>query len=310
MIGTIVGDPTIVVRDIQDPANAHNLCSFDTTAQAPQFVSGSVVAYETAANQIVRADLAAGTTSVAATFSKSDISTGQYAFSPDGRSVTFFDGDAWHLVGPSGNRVLATLPPVPGRGIAPDDDFFLRYSPDGKYIALFQTLHTGGTGQTAPDQIRRADDGSLIYSTSGMSMAAWASVPARLFFRDSTGSVHRWDSTSGLSSMLSLRWLQPRPSPDGRWIAYTTRNVSGLGSVGLYSVQSNTANTVTQTGRSGVRFVSNDLVFYAGERACSNCLAPEPSGQTYIYDIAGATEVTARLASVLDAWPHSTAPGL
>src|SRR2546430_15487958 len=47
VIGTVVGDPTIVVRDIQDPANAKNLCTIDSAALAPQFVSASAVAYET-----------------------------------------------------------------------------------------------------------------------------------------------------------------------------------------------------------------------------------------------------------------------
>src|SRR5690348_2385336 len=48
VIGTVVGDPTVVVRDIQDPANAKNLCTFDSAAQAPVFVNGGAVAYETA----------------------------------------------------------------------------------------------------------------------------------------------------------------------------------------------------------------------------------------------------------------------
>jgi hypothetical protein len=61
-----------------------------------------------------------------------------------------------------------------------------------------------------------------------------------------------------------------------------------------------------------VRFISNDLVFYIGERACSTCLGSPatPTGVTFIYDIAGATEVVARLSGVLDAWPHFTQPGL
>jgi len=38
--------------------------------------------------------------------------------------------------------------------------------------------------------------------------------------------------------------------------------------------------------------------------------APTPTGVTYIYDIAGTSEVVSRLANVFDAWPHVTAPGL
>jgi len=155
VIGTVVGDPTIVVRDIQDPAHARNLCTFDSSVLSPQFVTGSKVAYETADNQIIVADLAGGATALVATYS-SGFDSGQYAISAEGRSVTYLDTDGWHLVSPSGHRILATLPAAPGRGVsANQDDSFLGFSPDGQYIAYFQTFHVGGTGATAPDQIRK-----------------------------------------------------------------------------------------------------------------------------------------------------------
>jgi hypothetical protein len=312
VIGTVTGDPTYVIRDIQDPANAKNLCRFDAAALSPQFASATQVTYTTAANQIVKADLVSGTTAVLAIFG-AGFGSGQYSMSPDGRSITYIDGNAWHLASPSGNRVLTTLPPVPGRGVNPDeDDSFLSFSPDGQYIALVQTFRGTGTGATAPDQVRRAGDGSLVYSTSGMTMGVWASVPSRLFFRDATGTVRRWDPSTGVSSMLPLHWIGPKSSPDGRWIAYTFRTSGGLGAIGLYSVQSNSIGNTTPPGRSGTRFLTNDLVFYSGERACSTCFGgqPTPTGVTYIYEIAGATEVVSRLSGVLDAWPHSTPPGI
>jgi hypothetical protein len=308
VIGTVAGDPTVVVRDIQDPANAHNLCSFDSNALTPQFASAGAVVYETSANQIIEADLASGTTTILASFT-SGFGSGQYSMSPDGRSVTYMDGNAWHVAGSSGNRVLATLPVVPARGTSPNqDDSLLSYSPDGQYIALFQTFHTGGSGETAADQIRRASDGSLVYSTSGMTMAVWASVPSRLFFRDTTGNVHRWDASAGLTSITSLSWVRPKASPDGRWIAYTFPTVSGVGGIGFYGVQSNSVSDTSPPGRSGVRFLTNDLVWYVGERACSSCFggAPTLTGVAYIYDIAGQVEVVSRLSSVDDAWPHTT----
>lgn len=311
MIGTVVGDPTVWVRDIQDPANAHNLCRFDAAAANPQFVSGSRVAYETAGGEIVEADLATGATTVAATFG-TGFGPVQYAISPDGVTVTYLDGNSWRLAGPSGSRVITTLPALLPRPFNPDEDnTFLRFSPDGQYIALIQTLHTGGTGATAPDQVRKASDGSLVYSASGMTMGVWASIPSRLYFRDSAGKVRRWDPTAGVSSMLSLRWIRPVASPDGRWIAYTYRAPGGLGTVGLYSVQSNTTTNASQAGRSEVKFLTNDLIWYAGERACPTCFGglPTATGLTYIYDIAGEVEVVSRLTGVVDAWPHSTPTG-
>ncbi len=312
VIGTVVGDPTVVVRDIQDPAHARNLCTFDTNVLTPQFLSGTAVAYETPANQIIRTNLSGGDAAVLATYG-SGFDSGQYAFSPDGNALTYLDSNAWHLVNASGNRVLATLPAAPGRGVSPSsDDSFLAFSPDGQYIAYFQTFHVGGSGETAPDQVRRASDGGLVYSTSGGTMAVWASVPSRLFFRDASGGVKRWDPTGGVSSMTTLSWIRPKASPDGRWIAYTFTASGGVDGVGFYSVQANSVQNTTPPGRSGVRFLSNDLVFYIGEKACSTCFGgqPAPTGVTYIYSIAGTSEITSRLATVSDAWPHVTAPSL
>jgi hypothetical protein len=106
--------------------------------------------------------------------------------------------------------------------------------------------------------------------------------------------------------MLALHWISPKASPDGRWIGYTFRNSAGLGGVGFYSVQSNSVSNTSPPGRSGVRFLTNDLVWYAGEQACSTCFGglPKPTGVTYIYDIAGASEVVSRLSNVYDNWPR------
>ena len=308
VIGAVSGDPTVVVRDIQDPSHARNLCSFDPAATAPQFVSATQVAYETG-NQIIKADLTSGATTVIASYSPG-FGSGQYSFSPDGKSITYMNGNAWHLAGPSGDRVLTTLPAVPARGSSADeDDSFLSFSPDGLYIALLQTFHTGGSGATAPDQVRKAGDGSLVFSTTGMTMGVWASVPSRLFFRDSGGAMHRWDPSTGLSSMMPLHWINPHSSPDGRWIAYTFRTGT-LGGVGFYSVQSNTVANTSPPGRFLPKFLTNDLVWYLGEKPCTTCFGSTPSGVSYIYDIAGTSEVVSRLAGVTDAWPHTTAPGL
>jgi Tol biopolymer transport system component len=313
IIGTVTGSAAIVVRDIQDIAHPRTLCTFDAAAQNPKFVSGSQVAYQTAAGQIVKADLAGGATAVVAG-GVTGLLSGQYSFSSDGNSVTFMSGTAWHLVTGSGDRVLTTLPAIPGRGVNPDgDDVFLSFSPDGLYIALFQTFATGGSGATAPDQVRRAVDGSLVYSTTGMTMAVWASVPSRLFFRDGGGSMQRWDPSSGVSAMLSLNWIGPKASPDGRWIAYTFRTgTSAIGGVGFYSVQANSVVNTSPPGRGNVRFLNNTLVWYLGLRACDTCFGgqPTPTGATYIYDIGGTSETASRITGMYDAWPHVTAPTL
>jgi hypothetical protein len=112
--------------------------------------------------------------------------------------------------------------------------------------------------------------------------------------------------------MHPIRWIRPRSSPDGRWIAYTFRTGSSLGGVGFYSVQGNSISNTTPPGRSGVLFLTNDLVWYIGEQACTTCFGglPQPTGVGYIYSIASASEVTSRLSRVFDAWPHFAAAGV
>lgn len=310
VIGSVSGDPTIVVRDIQDPANARNVCSFGPGALAPRFAGPGSVAYQTSDGEILRVTAGSPSSTVLATVSTPG--SGQYAFSPDGAAMTYLDGPQWRIVDASGgNRLLATLPAASTRPtVADQDSVFIGFSPDGLYVALFQTFRVGGSGATAPDQVRLVRDGSLVYSTSGMTMATWASSPSRLYFRDSSGAMRRWDASTGVSPMLSLKWIGPQPSPDGRWIAYTLRGPTGLGEIGLYSVQANTAKSVSPPGRAGVHFISNDLVYYFGETLCAGCTAPASANIAYIYDIAGAQEVISRLASVDDSWPHTTPAGI
>ena len=90
------------------------------------------------------------------------------------------------------------------------------------------------------------------------------------------------------------------------------RAAGGLGAIGFYGVQANSVSRTLPAGRSGARFLTNDLVWYFGERACSTCFGgqPTPTGVTYIYSIAGASEITSRLSSVSDVWPKVTAPAL
>ena len=52
---------------------------------------------------------------------------------------------------------------MPGRGVSQDDDFAVAFSPDGLYLAMVQTFATGGTGDSAPVQVRRTSDGGLVW---------------------------------------------------------------------------------------------------------------------------------------------------
>jgi hypothetical protein len=191
-----------------------------------------------------------------------------------------------------------------------DDDFMLAFSPDGLYLALVQTFATGGSGDSAPVQVRRATDGALVYSATAGTMGVWASLPSRLFLRDRAGVLSRWDPGSGVSVMQgSLRWTRPHASPDGRWVAYTTFDAANHPHVALYSVQGNSLGPAPIGLRSGAQFLTNSLVWYQEEAACDCGLTQSQlTGRTFIYDIAASGESLSRIGGLFDAWPRVTAP--
>ena len=321
ILGQLIGSTTVVLRDITNLASPTNLCTF-TGAIAPHFASASVVAYAQqgadlgSAGKILRLDLAAASITTSASWSAGSFGSGNFDWSPDGAAFTYVGpgstGPAWHLLHNGRDQLLSQLPAVPGRGVSKeDDDFMVGFSPDGLYLALVQTFATGGSGESSPLQIRRVADGGMVYSAAAGTMAVWASVPSRLFFRDSAGTLLRWDPSTGVSRMsASLKWTRPHASPDGRWVAYTIYDNAGHPHVSLYSVQGNSIQAVVGGIRSGALFLNNNLLWYQEEAACDCGLAGQSqlTGRTFLYDIGAGSEGVSRLAAVYDAWPRVTAP--
>src|SRR5258708_4749272 len=90
-------------------------------------------------------DLFTGNTTVAATWSGGAFMDGLHAWSPDRGFLAYVTSDAsavnLHLLSGGGDRVVATLGAVPGRGSNPnEDDAYLAFSPDGAYFPFLQTL--------------------------------------------------------------------------------------------------------------------------------------------------------------------------
>ncbi len=320
VLGTLTGSTTVVLRDISNVASPRTICTF-AGSLAPHFAAASVVGYTqsgsdlAAPGRIIRLDLAAGTAADLVTWASGGFGSGIFDWSPDGRSLTYILGSptatAWHLVAGGHDQVLASLPPTPGRGVSQqDDDFMVAFSPDGLYLAMVQTFATGGTGDSAPVQVRRVSDGALVYSSPSGTMGVWASVPSRLFFRSAAGELSRWDPSTGVSVMQSsLRWTRPHASPDGRWVAYTSIDSAGHPHVALYSVQGNSLGPAPAGLRSGALFLNNNLVWYQEEAACDCGLSQsQPTGHAFIYDIGAGTESGSRITGVFDAWPRVTAP--
>jgi hypothetical protein len=322
VLATLTGSTTVVLRDISNLASPRTLCTF-TGSLTPRFATASVVGYVQQGGdgslgtpgKIVRLDLASATATDVTSWPSGGFGSGLFDWSPDGRSLTYMGGGSagpsWHLVSAGHDQVLASLPAVPGRGVSQqDDDFMIGFSPDGLYLAMVQTFATGGTGDSAPVQVRRVSDGALVYSAASGTMGVWASVPSRLFFRDRAGILSRWDPGTGVSVMQStLKWTRPHASPDGRWVSYTTYDSAFHPHVALYSVQGNSLGPAPIGLRSGAQFVNNNLVWYQEETACDCGLTQSQlTGHTFLYDIGAGAESGSRIGGLLDAWPRFTGP--
>ncbi|HYS02030.1 MAG TPA: hypothetical protein VET82_06750, partial [Candidatus Eisenbacteria bacterium] len=238
---------------------------------------------------------------------------GTFAWSPDGSLAyiratagtdAFSGAGSWelHIRQRGQDRVLTTLPGVPGRGVsADDDDTFLAFSADGQYIALETTF-------TGPSQVRAAADGSLVKALpQGITMAVWAGTG--LFYRDQ-GGVYRWDPTGTTSLVLpGVKWIRPRASSDGKWIAYSVRDSTGLPHVNVFSVSAGTTFSISSGGRVDAVFLTPTILWDREERLCTASdacfMSPTlPTGMTFIYDLATRLESRSVIAAVGAVWPR------
>ena len=146
------GSVTKVLADVSDPAHPRTICTL-TGLWQPQLVTASEISW--AASQkapgtpgptvIATLDLFSGITAVVASWQGGGYLDGLHAWSPGRELLVYLTSDTssvdLHLLSGGGDRVVANLGSVPGRGTNPsEDDSFLEFSPDGSYFAMEQTF--------------------------------------------------------------------------------------------------------------------------------------------------------------------------
>ena len=325
MLVKLRGQTGIFVRDVTDINHPLNRCKL-SGGQNFRFVSAtrlSYLAYSTgdlgSGASLYLVDLTTGSTTLVLNFPSTGALSSAYGWSPDGSELSYItsnanDSVAWHLLSASGDRVLAALGNIPARGGSPDnDDAFIGFSADGRYVAIEQTL-TGGKGAAGvapPIQVNRVADGSLAYSRSDGTMAAWAGAGARLYFRTGAG-VQAWDPAAGvLTVSAGTAWIHPHPSPDGSRMAFSVLNAQGNHVADVLDLTSSSGaiQALSPQPRVGAAFVNASLVWYAGESICTTASpcglgGPPLSGTTYIYDLGSGVETGSIDTNFYDAWPH------
>ncbi len=306
----------IVVRDVTDLQHPVTRCGLNGGAYL-RFVSETKISYIVmsssdlgASGALYLVDLNTGTTSLVRAWSSGGYASWVYAWSPDGQKLSYLSSDSagvkWHLLSAAGDKVLASLGTVPGRGVNLDnDDAMVGFSADGQYVAVEETF----TSQpTPPIQIVRLSDGKTIYTRADGTMATWGATSARFYFR-TTGGVSVWDPTGKVQPVNpGVQWIRPWASADGSHITFSTLNPQGNHVVGVIDTNGGPVALASSEPRANPGFLTSSLVWYAGEVLCTTTTpcglgGPGLTGKTYLYDIAG-VESGSVDNGFYDSWPH------
>ena len=309
----MLGSTSPILADVTYARYPQAICAF-AGSWSPQLVTQTMVSwYATKGSHgnpgdsvIAVLDPFTGASTVAATWTGGELLDGLHSWSPDRGFLAYVTSDPGavklHLLSAGGDRVVATMGPVTGRGVNPnDDDAFLGFSPDGAYFALVQTFTSSGDQL----QIRRTTDGSIAYSQPSGTMATWGSTGSRLYFRQPNGSVVSvWDPSTGTSQALKggNAWIRPRADAGDDYLAFTERDAAGTPHVWTFG-QAGRAGGQLPNVRSSPVFLNNTSLFYVEEASCgTNCgpgPATQPDGKTFTYDIGRQAEDPSRISQVL-----------
>ena len=307
----------IIVRDITDIGHPANRCTLSGGSYF-RFISATRLSYIVTASSdqgapgaLYMFDMATGATSLVRAWSYGGFGSWLYAWSPDGRYLTYVDSDShqdmkWHLLSAAGDRLLADVGAVPPRDVNPDnDDLYAGFSADGQYVAVEQTFVPG-----TQIRVHHVSDGSVAYTRNDGTMAAWAGGGNRLYFRTGAG-VQSWSPGGVVAVSSGTIWIRPHASPDGSRMAFSLLNAQGNHVPEALDLTS-AAGAIQQMSpspRVGAIFASASLVWYAGETPCttaSPCAlgGPPLTGTTYIYDLGSGVEAGSIDTAFYDAWPH------
>jgi hypothetical protein len=255
------------------------------------------------------------------------------AWSPDGSSVAYLlhteipdsINQLWLKTETAPPRALTPPMTVFGRGGSVDDQILVRFSPDGKYLAMVDT-YASKAAPTSPDQANfqvRAADGTLAFVPPSaldapptklspfVTMAAWSHQSDRLYYRDLAG-VHRWDPPGTVGTIAAgLTWYSPTVSTDDRYVAYARATgdnaLTGQPYVEIRDLSSNTVRDLAGI-RSAPWFLTETLLLET-EYGPNPQQGPGPrytqTGSTFVYNLSTNVETPIPVViNPIDSWPH------
>ena len=313
------GTANPVLADVSNAKAPRTLCGISGGTWHPELVTQTMISWYASqgnpgtagTSMIAVLDLFTGTSTVAATWSGGSFMDGLHAWSPDRGFLAYIASDqggvSLHLLSGGGDRVVATLGAVPGRGFNPnEDDYYLAFSPDGAYFALVQTFSSSGDQL----QVRRTTDGSLAFNLSRGTMATWGSTGSRLYYRmPGSSMIQVWDSAAGVSQAFGqqLSWIRPTANAGDDSLAFTVRDSNGTPHVWLYGHGGRSGSQLPNV-RSSPAWVNSVTFLDVEEVPCSpNCgIGPawQPDGKTFTFDNSAQAETSSKISQVYGAWPR------
>ena len=272
---------TDVIADVTNPASPVTLCTLSGGNGSWQFIDRGHLSYLAyagsdfgAATGIFELTIATNTTSAIEQQASAGFASGTHRWSSDGNNLTYILSDSsgvqWHLLNSSGDRLLASFGPIPGRGGSFDDDIYVGFSQDGTMVGLASTFFGETTSKFASTvQVRRLD-GTLVYSTTPGTMGTWQA--ASFYFRQDDG-VHVVNGGSVSLAISAVKWLRPSTSPNGEDVAFTTFDSAGLPHASTYGHSGRSGGEIPGI-RAWATWINATTLWYEEERACTpsdNC---------------------------------------
>jgi len=155
-----------------------------------------------------------------------------FTWSPDGANFAYLvqSDDAnqlWMKAGTAAPRVLTPKVPVNGREFISTDEMLVRFSHDGLYLIMVDTI-------VSPNyfQVWSMPAGKVVWSppepsTGLLTMAVWAHLSNRVYYQG--GGVRTWNAATNRVGVVAsgLGWSSPYLSPDDRLVAYESNGADG-----------------------------------------------------------------------------------
>jgi Tol biopolymer transport system component len=236
-----------------------------------------------------------------------------FAWSPDGTNLSYLAGAGahrlWLKVGAAAPRALTPLIPVAAReGFPGADEILVRFSPDGRYLLMVDTVVT-------PQyfQVWSVPAGKVVWSppepTNGtLTMAVWAHLSDRLYYHGA--GVRTWDATTNREGILdaALGWSSPNLSPSDRFVTYESSGADGKPRVEVRDAASGSLRVLP--GTLGRPTLLSDTVMIEAHLVYTT----SPAGPYYSYYWPGryyALNLSTTVETLLptgfdlsDIWPH------